>query len=131
MEQNKDSEHVYLEAGANAVMGIFARVDAVQPKVSPYLHTAELTKENDIEYFLKKLEEVENLYKKTVVLAYDPEGKIIANVPTRNLEDGTDLSEGLSTVRNTLKGLMNQYKKIKANIGLAGVNYAHKEGHAQ
>lgn len=129
MEQQKFDSHLYLEAGADAAMKIFDRVDEMKTKPAPFLHTAVLTSDRDVEYFLKKLEELEGQYRKTLVLAFDPEGKIIANVPTVNLEDTTDLSQGFSTMRNTLHGLVNQYKKVTANVGLSGVNYPHHEGH--
>ena len=118
-----------LQAGADAAMKIFDRVDAMKPKDVPYLHTAELTNENDVSYFVSKLQDLENQYHKTRVQAYDKEGKLLATMPTVNIEDTTDLTQGLSTLRNTLNGFVNMHKKIKADVLQAGVNYPNREGH--
>ena len=112
-------------------MKIFDRVDAMKTKPAKFLHTVTLANERDVEYFISKVNELEAAYRKTVVLAYDPEGKIIANVPSSNLEDTTDLTMGLTTLRNSLKGLVNLYGKIEANIGLAGINYSKHDNAAQ
>ena len=119
-----------MQAGANAAMDIFERVDKTKPKFDPVLHSAQLTDDKSVEYFLKKLQEIENKYRKTEVHAYSPEGQLLATVPTVNLEDTTDLTQGFSTMRNTLKGFVNMHKKVKADVLQSGVYYSHKEGHA-
>jgi ABC-type antimicrobial peptide transport system ATPase subunit len=119
-----------MQDGADAAMKIFDRVDAMKPKAIPYLHSAELKDERDVSYFVSKLQDLENQYHKTEVHAYDKEGKLLATLPTVNLQDTTDLTQGLSTVRNTLNGFVNMHKKIKADVLQAGINYSNREGHA-
>ena len=129
MDKVKKLSHDALTAGANAAMNIFDRVDKTKKPVDPALHRAELKDERDIEYFLKKLEELEVQYRKTVVHVYDPEGNLVATLPTKSSIDQTDLSEGLSTMRNTLNGMVNKYKKVNAEVAISGLYYSHKEGH--
>lgn len=131
MAQAPKLEHEAMAAGANAAMNIFDRIDQTKPQFDPALHRAELTNDRDVEYFLKKLEEIDNQYKKTEVHVYDPEGKLLGTLPTKNLEDTTDLTEGLSTMRNTLKGFVNANKKVKTEVVQSGVYYSHREGHSK
>jgi ABC-type antimicrobial peptide transport system ATPase subunit len=119
-----------LQAGAEAAMKIFDRVDAMKTKQVAYLHTAELKDEKDVSYFVSKLQDLENQYHKTEVHAYDKEGKLLATMPTVNIQDTTDLTQGLSTLRNTLNGFVNMHKKIKADVLQSGINYSNREGHA-
>jgi hypothetical protein len=123
MTNPKPTSHDILTAGANAAMDIFSRVDKTKPELPSSLHTADLTDDKGVEYFLKKLDELETLYKKTEVHVYSPEEKLIAVIPSTNLEDGTDLTAGRSTMRNTLKGNLGTYKKIKVYVKQAGINY--------
>lgn len=116
-----------LVAGADAAMGIFDRADKMKTPPPKSLHTAELKNAKDVEYFLKKAEEIENTYKKTEVHVYCPEGHLLSNVPTTNLEDGTDMTAGRTTMRNTLNGFLGKFDKITAHVQPAGINYPDKK----
>jgi hypothetical protein len=116
-----------LNAGANAAMGIFDRADKMKTPPPKALHTANITDDKSIEYFLKKAEEIENQYKKTEVHVYCPDNKLLATLPTTNLEDGTDMTAGRTTLRNTLKGFLGQFKKLTLHIQPSGINYPDKK----
>ena len=116
-----------LNAGVNAAMGIFDRADKMKTPPPKALHTASITDDKGVEYFLKKAEEIENQYKKTEVHVYDPDNKLIATLPTTNIEDGTDMTQGRTTLRNTLKGFLGQFKKMTLHIQPSGINYPDKK----
>ena len=122
---DKNVSHNVLTSGASAAMGIFDRADKMKTPLPPSIYTTDLTDEKSIEYFLKKAEDLENQYKKTEVHTYDPDGKLLSTVPTVNLEDGTDMSAGRTTLRNTLKGHLGTYKKIKVLVMPSGVHYPY------
>lgn len=126
----------YLQGGADAAMKIFDRVDKMKKPDEPAIHSAVLKNEKDIEYFLKKAEDIDNKYGKTVIHVYSPEKDLIANVSLKNLEDGTDTSKygqdsNLSTIRNTLQGHVAGYGSVTANVLQAGVYYSKRENAAQ
>jgi len=116
-----------LSAGADAAMGIFDRVDKMKTQPPKSLHTVSVTDDKGVEYFLKKAEELENQYKKTEVHVYDPDNKLVATVPTTNIEDTTDLSQGRTTLRNTVKGFLGQFKKLTLHVQPCGINYPDKK----
>lgn len=116
-----------LENAADKAMGIFDRIDKTKTVAPKALHSADLKNDKDVEYFLKKAEELENLYKKTVVHVYTDKDEFVSAIPVTNLEDGTDLTEGRTTLRNTLHGLVNKHEKVKAFIQPSGINYPDKK----
>src|SRR5271157_3650426 len=65
---------------------------------------AKLGNDKEVDYFIKKLVDLEKQYHKTIVNVYAKGEGLIASLPTVSLIDGTDLTGALSTMRNTLKG---------------------------
>ena len=116
-----------LVAGADAAMRIFDRADKMKTPPPKSLHTASITDDKGVEYFLKKAEELENQYKKTEIHVYNPDNKLIATIPTTNIEDGTDMTQGRTTLRNTLKGFLGQFKKMTVHVQPSGINYPDKK----
>lgn len=116
-----------LAAGADKTMEIFDRADKMKPPPPPALHTVNVNDERGVEYFLKKAEALENQYKKTEVHVYDPDNKLIATLPTTNIEDGTDMTQGRTTLRNTLKGFLGRFKKLTLHVQPSGINYPDKK----
>jgi hypothetical protein len=85
----------------------------------PVVYKTELKSEKDVFYFVEKLYELSSQYHKLNVLIFNGEDQILISVlPAKNSIDGTDVSDGnLSTVRNTLLGLLVNRKSIKVEVG--------------
>lgn len=125
MEKNLMNE------GADMYLEAMEKDLVAKDSQAPWLHTANLSDEKQVEYFLAKAEDIESKYGKTVAYIYTTNDKLVATLPVLNMEDGTDLTSGPSTLRNTINGNIDLYGKVKACIGQAGVNYHYRDNPAQ
>jgi hypothetical protein len=80
------------------------------------LDSRTIKNEKDVAYLIEKLYELENVYRKVRVIAKTEDDVVVAALPALSIIDGTDLTEGLSTIRNTLNGLLIGNKVLKVEV---------------
>lgn len=99
------------------VSDLLGRMETTVKPIQP-IYSAELATPRDVDYFIKKIEDLNTQYRKTFVNAYKEDGTIASTMPTESIND----MEKLQDLRNTINGLVNANKKLKVEVQQGMIN---------